>query len=100
MRTCIDRLISRAHVDYKSIRDEIDFVTGALEQVRADGVISNEAFLDAGNIHGALKMIAEHIDLGISQTEIHEMLLQQIYRAEKVEDKHPGLNHALEARRE
>jgi hypothetical protein len=75
-------------------------VTGALEQVRADGVISNEAFLHAGNIHGALKMIAEHIDLGVSQTEIHEMLLQQIYRAEKVEDTHPGLNHALEARRE
>ena len=100
MRTCIDRLISKAHVDSISIRDEINFVTGTLEQVRSDGTISNEAFLDAGNIHGALTMIAEHIDLGISQMEIHDMLQQQIYRAEKVEEKHPGINHALESLRE
>ena len=100
MRTCIDRMISRAHVDSKSIRDEIYFIAGTLEQVRADGIISNEAFLDAGNIHGALAMIAEHIDLGISQKEIHDMLHQQIYRAEKVEEKHPGLNRALESLRE
>jgi hypothetical protein len=100
MRTCIDRLISRAHVDSKSIRDEIDFVTGTLEQARVDGSISNDAFLDAGNIHGALTMIAEHIDLGIAQKEIHEMLQQQIYRAEKVEEKHPGLNRTIESRRE
>ena len=100
MRTCIDRLISRAHVDSKSIRDEMDFVTGSLEQVRADGTISNEAFLDAGNIHGALAMIAEHIDLGISQKEIYELLHQQIYRADRVEEKHPGLNDALESLRE
>ena len=100
MRTCIDRLISRAHVDSTSIRGELDFISGALEQVRADGSISNDAFLDAGSVHGALSMIAEHVDFGVSQKEIHEMLTQQISRAKKVEEKHPCINHALESRRE
>ena len=100
MRTCIERLISRAHVDSKTIRMEIDFIAGTLEQIRADGKITNDAFLDAGAVHGALSIIAEHVDLGIPQREIQELLRQQISRAEKIEKKHPGINDVVESHRE
>ena len=44
-------------------------------------------------------MIANHIEMGISQKEIHELILQQIKRAQRIEEKHPGLDAALESGR-
>ena len=97
MRTCIERLISRAHIDSASIRDEIIFIAGVLEQVRADGEISNDAFLDAGAVHGALSVIATHVELGISQNEIQQLLREQITRADKIISMHPRLDEVIES---
>ena len=58
--------------------------------------ISNDAYLDAGAIQGALEMIANHIDMGVAQTEIHDLLVQQISRANRLEEKHPGLDYEIE----
>ena len=99
MRTCLDRLISQAHIDAPRVREETDYVTNRLEQCRQDSTISNDAFLDAGAIQGALGMIGNHIEMGISQNEIHELILQQIERAERIEEKHPGLDAAIESGR-
>jgi hypothetical protein len=44
-------------------------------------------------------MIANHIEMGISQKEIHDLILQQIKRAQRIEEKHPGLDDAVEAGR-
>ena len=67
-----------------------------LEVCRLGGKISNDAFLDAGAIQGALDMIANHVDMGVAQTEIHQLLLQQLDRATRLEEKHPGLDAAIE----
>ena len=67
-----------------------------LEVCRLDGKISNDAFLDAGVIQGALVMIGNHADMGVAQTEIHRLLLEQLDRASRLEKKHPGLDAAIE----
>ena len=41
-------------------------------------------------------MIANHIEMGVSQREIHDLLVQQITRANRLEEKHPGLDKAIE----
>jgi len=78
------------------VRNEFEFVTSRLEQCLHDGNISNEAFLDAGVIQGALEMIANHIDMGIPQKEINDLIKEQFSRAERLEEKHPGLDNAVE----
>jgi len=99
MRTCIDRLISQAHLDVVRVRSEVEFITGSLEDLRQQEKISNDAFLDAGAITGALEMVANHIDLGVPQREVGELLRAQLGRAESIEEKHPGLDAAIEALR-
>ncbi|MBT6972180.1 MAG: hypothetical protein HOA04_03640 [Euryarchaeota archaeon] len=99
MRTCIDHLISQAHLDVVRVRSEVEFLTGSLEGLRQQEKISNDAFLDAGAITGALEMVANHIDLGVPQKEVGELLRAQLTRAESIEEKHPGLDAAIEALR-
>ncbi|MGB1935439.1 MAG: hypothetical protein ACPHTH_05810 [Candidatus Poseidoniaceae archaeon] len=96
MRTCIDRLIAQAHVDGPRVKAESEFISSRLEVCRLNGIISNDAFLDAGAIQGALEMIANHIEMGVAQTEIHDLLVQQVTRANRLEEKHPGLDNAIE----
>ena len=99
MRTCLDRLLALPHVTAPIIRDEANYVANRLEICRYEKVISNDAFLDAGAIQGSLEMIANHIDMGLPQSEIHHLINQQIERASKLEVKFPGLNQAIEAGR-
>lgn len=96
MRTCIDRLIAQAHLDASRVRGEATYISNRLEQARSEELISNEAFLDAGAIEGALEMIANHLDMGISQSEVHDLLRDQLERAKRIEEKHPGLNQVIE----
>ena len=99
MRTCLDRLLALPHVTAPILRDEANYVANRLEICRHEKLISNDAFLDAGAIQGSLEMIANHIDMGIPQPEIHDLINQQIERASKLEVKFPGLNQAIEAGR-
>lgn len=96
MRTCIDRLIAQPHVDGPRVKSESEFITSRLEVCRLNGEITNDAYLDAGAIQGALEMVANHIEMGVSQREIHDLLVQQINRANRLEEKHPGLDNAIE----
>lgn len=99
MRTCLDHLISQPHLDVVRVRNEVEFLTGCLEELRQQEEISNDAFLDAGAITGALEMIANHLDLGVPQREVGELLRAQLSRAESIEEKNPGLDAAIEAAR-
>ena len=99
MRTCLDRLIAQPRMTGPAVRDESEYAASRLEQCRLDGIISNDAFLDAGVIQGALEMIANHIDVGVPQKEAQDLIRQQIGRAEKLEEKHPGLDNAVESGR-
>lgn len=96
MRTCIDRLIAQPHVDGPKLRIESEFISNRLEICRLSEEISNDAYLDAGIIQGALEMVANHVEMGVPQTEIHDLLVQQLSRADKLEEKHPGLDSAIE----
>ena len=78
MRASLSRLIAEAHIDAVTVRAEAEFLCNTLDEARSKGEISNDAFLDAGVVHGALDNLATHIDLGVAQKEIQQMLREQL----------------------
>lgn len=99
MRTCVDQLMALSHIDGPRLKMEAEFINKRLESLRYNGKITNDAFLDAGSIQGAFEMIANLIDMGISQNEVFSQIKQQLERARKLEIKYPGLNLAIESGR-
>lgn len=99
MRASLNRLIAKAHLDAVAVRAEAEFLCNVLDEVRSKGEISNDAFLDAGVVHGGLEMLANHIDLGVSQKELQEMLREQLSRANRIAEKHPTLDETIESKR-
>ncbi|MDA7463460.1 hypothetical protein N8996_01565 [Candidatus Poseidonia alphae] len=99
MRTCIDLLLALPHIDAPRMKGEVNYLAGRLEQLRLQRSISNEAYLDAGAVQGAIEMIANMIDMGVPQTEVQGQLRDQLDRAQRLESKHPGLNWAVESGR-
>jgi hypothetical protein len=96
MRTCIDHLLALPHIDGPRLKQEADFIAQRLDELRIKRIISNEAYLDAGAIQGAIEMIANLVEVGVHQSEIHQNLQSQLERAMRLESKHPGLNLAIE----
>jgi len=99
MRASLNRLIAEAHIDAVTVRAEAEFLCNTLDEARSKGEISNDAFLDAGVVHGALDNLATHIDLGVSQKEIQQMLREQLSRADRIAEKHPTLDEAVDSKR-
>jgi hypothetical protein len=81
------------------MKGEVNYLAGRLEQLRVQRSITNEAYLDAGAVQGAIEMIANMVDMGVPQIEVQDQLRQQLYRAQRLETKHPGLNWAVESGR-
>jgi len=44
-------------------------------------------------------MIANHLDMGVDAAEVRELLNQQLSRAKRLEEKHNGLDSAVELTR-
>jgi len=99
MRTCIDLLLALPHIDAPKMKGEVNYLAGRLEQLRLQRSISNEAYLDAGAVQGAIEMIANMVDMGVPQIEVQGQLREQLDRAQRLESKHPGLNWAVESGR-
>ena len=99
MRTCVDQLLALPHIDAPRLKGEVNYLAGRLEHLRLQRSISNEAYLDAGAIQGAIEMVANMIDMGVAQTEIQEHLRSTLQRAQRIENKHPGHNWAVESGR-
>ena len=99
MRTCVDTLIALAHVDGPSVRNEAQFIADRLDVLRQTGQISNDAYLDAGAIQGAFNMIGNLVEMGVPQKEIFSQLKEQLNRAWRLEEIHPGLDSAVESGR-
>ena len=99
MRTCVDTLMALAHVDGPSVRNEAQFIADRLDVLRQTGQISNDAYLDAGAIQGAFNMIGNRVEMGVPQKEIFSQLKEQLNRACRLEEKHPGLDSAVESGR-
>lgn len=81
------------------MKGEVHYLAGRLEQLRLQRSISNEAYLDAGAVQGAIEMIANLVDMGVPQIEVQGQLREQLDRAQRLESKHPGLNWAVESGR-
>jgi hypothetical protein len=77
----------------------VHYLSGRLEQLRVQRTISNEAYLDAGAVQGAIQLVANMIDMGVNQAEIQDHLRSTLQRANRIETKHPGLNWAVESGR-
>ena len=96
MRTCIDHLIALPHIAGPRIREEAEFIANRLELLRLHGEITNDAFLDAGAIQGSFTLIGTLVEMGIPQQEIQQELRNTLARAKRLEEKHPGLDIAIE----
>ncbi|MCH1442738.1 MAG: hypothetical protein L7U53_02595 [Candidatus Poseidoniaceae archaeon] len=96
MRSCIDHLIALPHIAGPRIREEAEFIASRLEILRVHGEITNDAFLDAGAIQGAFTLIGNLVEMGIPQQEIQQELRNTLARAKRLEEKHPGLDVAIE----
>ena len=88
-------LAALPHIDGPSVREQAQFISSRLDVCLNKNLVSNDAYLDSGVIQGALDMIANHTDMGISQAEIRSLISQQIHRAEKLESKYPGLDRII-----
>ena len=99
MRSCIDLLMALPHIAGPRIRQESEYLSQQLETLRYNGTITNEAFLDAGAVQGAFELIGTLIEMGVSQKEIQQELRKTIERAIRLEEKHPGLDFAVESGR-
>ena len=96
MRTCIDRLIAQPRLGGQLVRQESEFIANRLDILRHEGTISNDAYLDSGAIQGALEYLANLVDIGVSQKELQDLLREQLTRASRLEEAHPGLDAAIE----
>lgn len=99
MRTCVERLIALPLIDSVTLRNEINFIEHTLDQLRSDGAISNDAFLDAGAIQGGLNTLSNLVDLGISRKEAQGHLRDLLVRGIKLDEAHPDLDGAIESSR-
>ena len=91
--------ISNSILSIKSsaVRDLIHSLANALDSLRSDGTISNDAYLDAGAIQGGMMMIANLIDAGIDRDELSQHMSALVSRFNHVEEAHPGLSAAVES---
>jgi len=99
MRTCIDELLALPHLNGPRLKQEVAYLAPRLEELRLNRHISNDAYLDAGAVQGAIDLAANMVDMGVPQQEVQQTLRSTLSRAKRLETKHPGLNWAVESGR-
>ncbi len=99
MRTCIDELLALPHLNGPRLKQEVAYLAHRLEELRLNRHISNDAYLDAGAVQGAIDLAANMVDMGVPQQEVQQTLRSTLSRAKRLETKHPGLNWAVESGR-
>ena len=88
---------SISSIESSSVRELIESLANALDSLRANGTITNDAYLDAGAIQGGMMMIANLIDAGIDRKELAEHMSALLSRSQRVEESHPGLGASIES---
>ena len=81
------------------VQEEVEFLQKTLENLRINGTISNDSYLDAGAVEGGLSMLANLIELGVSSDEVSEHLRQLHERAGRIDEAHPTLGPSVAASR-
>ncbi|MBS60075.1 MAG: hypothetical protein CL606_02010 [Anaerolineaceae bacterium] len=99
MISSLDKFDSVGVSNTNAIQDEIDYLRDTLEVLRATGDITNDAFLEAGAVHGGLSLILNLISQGISDDEANEQLQSLKQRAISLNNTHPDLDKMVESKR-
>ena len=84
-------------IESSAVRELIDSLANALDSLRSEGTISNDAYLDAGAIQGGMMMIANLMDAGIARNELASHMSALVSRSNHVEEAHPGLSAAVKS---
>ena len=92
-------MLALPHLNGPRLKEEVAFLANRLEELRLNRRISNDAYLDAGAVQGAIALAANMADMGVSQQEVQQTLRSTLSRAKRLETKHPGLNWAVESGR-
>lgn len=99
MQSCINHLIDADNLTLEMVQREVEFLQRTLENLRINGTISNDSYLDAGAVEGGLSMLANLIELGVSSDEVSEHLRQLHERAGRIDEAHPTLGPSVAASR-
>ena len=92
-------MLALPHLNGPRLKQEVAFLAHRLEELRLNRHISNDAYLDAGAVQGAIDLAANMVDMGVPQQEVQQTLRSTLSRAKRLETKHPGLNWAVESGR-
>jgi hypothetical protein len=87
------------NLNAEMVRQEVEFLQATLENLRLNGTISNDSYLNAGAVEGGLSMLANLIELGIPTSEIKDHLDQLHERAGRIDEAHPNLGPSVAASR-
>ena len=99
MISSLDKFDSVGVSNTNAIQEEIDYLRDTLEVLRATGDITNDAFLEAGAVHGGLSLILNLISQGISDDEANEQFQSLKQRAISLSNTHPDLDKMVESKR-
>ena len=92
-------MLALPHLNGPRLKQEVAYLAHRLEELRLNRHISNDAYLDAGAVQGAIDLAANMVDMGVPQQEVQQTLRSTLSRAKRLETKHPGLNWAVESGR-
>ncbi len=98
MRTCVDQIMSLPHIAGPRIRKESD-ISRTIGNIATQRHNQQRGLLDAGAIQGAFELLGTLVEMGVSQKEIIQELRNTLDRAKRLEEKHPGLDFAVESGR-
>jgi hypothetical protein len=83
--------LSDGNLSSASAKKEAETLSEALTDLRTEGAISNDAYLEAGVIQGGLIVLANMISQDCDQRELIHHLSQLITRADNICSAHPDL---------
>ncbi len=92
-------MLALPHLNGPRLKQEVAYLAHRLEELRLNRHITNDAYLDAGAVQGAIDLAANMVDMGVPQHEVQQTLRSTLSRAKRLETKHPGLNWAVESGR-
>lgn len=99
MQSCINHLMNANNLTFEMVQQEVDFLQKTLDNLRLNGTITNDSYLDAGAVQGGLSMLANLIELGVSSDEVSDHLRQLHERAGRIDEAHPTLGPSVAASR-
>ena len=96
MYSSMNRLDMHDYLTSQIVSNEVEFLSETLGNLRDSGEISNDAYLEAGNIQGGLSLIASLIEQKVSGEEIRMQFEQLSDRAIRICTMYPDMDGKIE----